>query len=84
MKKPGRPSCADVPPSGLDPILSCTHTKRCLLNAGITTAAQLLALSEADLLRIRGIGTVIAKDILKARAAYASSRLPSGEQPPDP
>ncbi len=66
-----RRSCADLPPSELDTLLSCSHTKRCLLKAGITTVAQLLSLSEADLLGIRGIGRVIAGDIIKAREQYA-------------
>ena len=70
-KKRGSRPCADLPPSGLDPIISCTHTKRCLLKAGVTTADQLLSLSLSDLLRIRGIGPVIAEDIIKARERTA-------------
>ncbi len=75
MKNSNRRACAAVPPSALDPVLSCTHTKRCLLSAGITTPEQLLALSADDLLRIRGIGQVIAADVLRAREQYlAQSR----------
>ena len=72
MKCSGRRTCADVPPSELDPVLSCTHTKRCLLKAGVTTLEQLLSLSASDLLRIRGIGQVIAADVLQARERYLS------------
>ena len=70
MKTSGRRACTDVPPSELDRILSCSHTKRCLLKAGVTTVQQLLALSADDLLQIRGIGPVIAKDVLQAREQY--------------
>ena len=67
MKNTAPRACADVPPSELDLVLSCSHTKRCLLKAGVTTVAQLMALSADDLLRIRGIGQVIARDVLQAR-----------------
>lgn len=70
MKRSDKKACADVPPSELDRVLSCPHTKRCLLKAGVTTLDQLLSLSAADLLRIRGIGQVIAKDVLQAREQY--------------
>ena len=76
MKNTAPRACADVPPSELDLVLSCSHTKRCLLKAGVTTVAQLMALSADDLLRIRGIGQVIARDVLQARERY---RFP--EQP---
>ena len=76
MKNTAPRACADVPPSELDLVLSCSHTKRCLLKAGVTTVAQLMALSADDLLRIRGIGQVIARDVLQARERF---RFP--EQP---
>ena len=66
-----RGSCVEFPASELDLVLSCAHTKRCLLNAGVTTAAQLMSLSHADLLKIRGIGKVIAGDIVMVRDEYA-------------
>ncbi len=62
--------CSDLPPSELDRILSCSHTKRCLLKAGVTTGDQLLSLSRDDLLKIRGIGQVIADDVIRQREAY--------------
>ena len=70
MKNSGRRVCADVPPSELDRVLSCSHTKRCLLNAGVATLEQLMSLSADDLMRIRGIGQVIAKDVLQARERF--------------
>ena len=76
MKNTAPRACTDVPPSELDLVLSCSHTKRCLLKAGVSTVAQLMALSADDLLRIRGIGQVIAKDVLQARERF---RFP--EQP---
>jgi DNA-directed RNA polymerase alpha subunit len=65
---------ADLPPSELDSLLTCPHTRRCLLKAGINTLAQLRAMSRDDLLRVRGIGPVIADGILKAQTQQA---LPS-------
>ena len=78
MKNPGRKTCADLPPSELDRILTCTHTKRCLLKAGVTTLAQLRAMSKEDLLRIRGIGPVIADGILQARDAFDETKIREG------
>ncbi len=72
MKSSGSKKCADLPPSELDRVISCSHTKRCLLKAGVNTLAQLRSLSEEDLLHIRGIGPVIADGILRAQAQYAS------------
>ena len=66
MKSAHRKTCANLPPSELDLMLACTHTKRCLIKAGVTTLAQLSGLTRDDLLRIRGIGPVIADSILSA------------------
>ncbi len=71
MKSSGRKMCADLPSSELDMVLTCSHSKRCLLKAGVTTIAQLRVLSRDDLLRIRGIGPVIADGILNALAQEA-------------
>ena len=73
MKKAASQSCNSTPPSELDAFISCPHTKRCLLKAGVTTIAQLMSLSEAELLSIRGIGPVIAGDIRQLQARLASS-----------
>lgn len=73
--------CADLPPSELDSVVTCSHSRRCLLNAGVNTLAQLRALSRDDLLRIRGIGPVIADGILSAPALHEpqpGSREPAG------
>lgn len=78
MKNPGRKTCADLPPSELDRMLTCTHTKRCLLKAGVTTLAQLRAMSKEDLLRIRGIGPVIADGILQARDVFDETKIREG------
>ena len=72
MQSADRKRGSDLPPSELDLVISCTHSKRCLLNAGVRTLAQLHALSREDLLRIRGIGPVIADGILKAQATDAT------------
>lgn len=69
-----RNRCTDLPPSELDQILTCSHTKRCLLKAGISTLDQLMALSGDDLLQIRGIGQVIAKDVLRVKEEYLRKR----------
>ena len=74
MNKAGRSACVDLPPSELDSVLSCSHTKRCLLKAGITTIDQLMALSASDLFQIRGIGKVIANDILKTQEEYKAAK----------
>ncbi len=78
MKNPGRKTCADLTPSELDRMLTCTHTKRCLLKAGVTALAQLRAMSKEDLLRIRGIGPVIADGILQARDAFDETKIREG------
>ena len=70
MKNAGKKMCADLPPSELDQVIACSHSKRCLLKAGVDTLARLSALSGDDLLRIRGIGPVIADGILKALAEH--------------
>ena len=72
MKTPGEITCAALPPSELDPVITCSHSKRCLLKAGVNTLSQLRTLSRDDLLRIRGIGPVIADGILDAQEQYAS------------
>ncbi len=66
--------CADLPHSELDLVLTCSHTKRCLLKAGISTLDQLMALSEDDMLQIKGIGKVIVKDVLREREEYLRKR----------
>ena len=70
MKTSGEKICAVLPPSELDLVITCSHSKRCLLKAGVNTLSQLRTLSGDDLLRIRGIGPVIANGILNALAAY--------------
>ncbi len=70
MKSSGRKNCADLPASELDQLITCSHSKRCLLKAGISTLDQLRALSRDDLLRVRGIGPVIADGILNALAEH--------------
>ena len=66
--------CADLPHSELDLVLTCSHAKRCLLKAGISTLDQLMALSEDDMLQIKGIGKVIVKDVLREREEYLRKR----------
>ena len=72
MKTSGEKTCAVLPPSELDLVITCSHSKRCLLKAGVNTLSQLRTLSRDDLLRIRGIGPVIADSILDAEEQYAS------------
>jgi DNA-directed RNA polymerase alpha subunit len=72
MKTSGEKTCAVLPPSELDLVITCSHSKRCLLKAGVNTLSQLRTLSRDDLLRIRGIGPVIADGILDAQARYTS------------
>ena len=76
-------SCADLPPSELDLVLTCSHTKRCLLKAGINTLDQLLSLSCSDLLQIRGIGRVIARDIVAAQEQYTLQADTQSIAPPN-
>ena len=66
--------CADLPHSELDLVLTCSHTKRCLLKAGISTLDKLMALSEDDMLQIKGVGKVIVKDVLREREEYLRKR----------
>ena len=48
----------------LEELINCSHTIRCLNMAGISTVEQLAHLTEKDLLKIRGIGKVISRDII--------------------
>ena len=75
MKNSGQHECSDLPPSELDQVITCSHSKRCLLKAGVNTLEQLFALSRDDLLLIRGIGPVIANGILDAKEHYLSSSV---------
>lgn len=68
MNDSRRKKCDDLPSSELDGVLTCSHSKRCLIKAGVNTLAQLRALTRDDLLRIRGIGPVTADSILSAVA----------------
>lgn len=82
MKNTRRKRCADLPPSELDQAISCSHSKRCLLKAGVNTLAQLRLLSREALLLIQGIGPVTADGILDALARYSSQALrDSGSAP---
>ena len=78
MKSAGQKKCTDLPPSELDQAITCSHSKRCLLKAGVNTLAQLHALSREDLLLIRGIGPATADGILDARKQFASPSDGSG------
>lgn len=46
--------------------LGCSHTVRVLNKAGIYTMNELAQLTYEDLLQLRGVGKVIARDLLKA------------------
>jgi len=50
--------------------IHCCHTVKCLHAAGIETMEQLITLSAEELLRIRGIGKVIAADLMEAIKKY--------------
>ena len=47
----------------LEELINCSHTPRCLRRAGIDTVEQLSHLTEDDLLKIKGIGKVISRDV---------------------
>ena len=49
----------------IEKILTCQHTIRVLHKAGISTVEELEKLSYDDLLKIRGIGKVIAGDVIE-------------------
>ena len=49
----------------LEDWITCCHSVKVLKNAGIETVEQLSRLSYEELLKIRGIGPVIAGDLLK-------------------
>ena len=56
----------------LEEMIGCPHTVRCLNRAGVETMEQLSACSLDDLLKIRGVGSVIANDVYRAIQAYLS------------
>ena len=49
----------------LEDWIACRHSVKVLKNAGIETVEQLSRLSYEELLKIRGVGPVIAGDLLK-------------------
>ena len=59
----------------IEELLTCDHTVRCLKKANIETVEQLKKLSEKDLLAIRGVGKVIAHDVLAALESVKLHRL---------
>ncbi|MBR3503633.1 MAG: hypothetical protein IKO07_05205 [Clostridia bacterium] len=59
--------------------LDCQHTVRVLGKAGITEMEELAKLSRGDLLKLRGIGPVIAGDVEK-RIEEWNSRKNQGIQ----
>ena len=59
----------------IEELLDCSHTVRCLKKANIETVEQLRKLSEKDLLAIRGVGKVIARDVLAALETVPVYRL---------
>ena len=58
--------------NGTDPEkwISCCHTVRVLRKAGIESMEQLSRLSDEEILRIRGIGPVIHRDLVKIITAW--------------
>ena len=50
--------------------IDCCHTVKVLHNAGIETMAQLNGMSDKQILKIRGIGRVIAGDLQKVLESY--------------
>ena len=53
-----------------DEIITCPHTLRVLEKAGVTTMEQLAGMSREELLKLRGIGKVIAGDVLEKVAEW--------------
>ena len=49
----------------LEDWIACRHSVKALKNAGIETVEQLSRLSYEELLKIRGVGPVIAGDLQK-------------------
>ena len=47
----------------IEDVLSCNHTVRVLKKAGIHTVEQLEKMTDEELLKIRGVGKVIAHDV---------------------
>ena len=54
----------------IEEMIHCCHTVKCLHAAGIETMEQLSALSMEELLKIRGIGKVIAADLTEKNKQY--------------
>lgn len=67
----------------LEELINCSHTPRCLRRAGIDTVEQLSHLTEDDLLKIKGIGKVISRDIrTKLQDWKGNAALNAAEQIP--
>ena len=62
-------------------ILSCTHTVRSLQKAGIITMEELSEKTYDDLLKIRGIGKVIASNLAEESRAWQEANGFSGYDP---
>ncbi len=56
----------------IEGMIDCPHTVRCLNRTGIKTMDQLIRYTRNDLLQIRGIGQVIAGNVVNVIAAYKS------------
>ena len=64
--------------------VDCPHTKRVLQKAGINDMETLAAMTYDDLLKLRGVGPVIAGDLMKRveewRKSNAEQPLPGNDQ----
>ncbi len=66
----------------LEEMIGCPHTVRCLNKAGIETMEQLSGYTLDDLLKIRGVGRVIANDVYRVLAAYKeNTAIPETKTP---
>lgn len=53
--------------------ITCCHTLKVLRRSGIETMEQLSGFSREDLLRLRGVGPVIANDLAERIAAWSNA-----------
>ena len=59
--------------------ITCGHSLRCLIRGGIHSMEKLSTLSYEDLIAMRGIGPVIAGDLMRVAEQWRENGNPSGE-----
>ncbi len=58
--------------------ITCAHSLRCLIRGGVHSMEKLSTLTYEDLITMRGIGPVIANDLMRIADEWREHGKPSG------